>query len=98
MPVYHTTTPHGQREGQLRAGVFKSAVIAGGAAGSHTVTGIKAGDELITVIRFVGAGTDITDVADLTSEFDVTADDTINNTGGTATTGSKLLVLYISRS
>ena len=31
---------------------------------------------------------------DLTSEFSLTADDTINNAAGTATTGMKLLVIY----
>ncbi len=78
---------------QLQKGI-KAAVVTGGAAGNFTVTGIATGDELILVLRFTGAGTDVTDVADLTSEFSISATDTINNTGGTATTGSKLLVLY----
>ena len=71
-----------------------SAVIAGGAAGNLTVTGIATTDELISVTQFVGAGVAVTDVSDLTSEFTITAANTINNTGGTNTTGNKLLVLY----
>ena len=33
-------------------------------------------------------------MADLSSEFSITAADTINNTGGTATTGDLLLVFW----
>lgn len=76
-------------------GQVKIAVIAGGAAGNHTVTGIAVGDELIAVLRMIGAGTDVTDVAELASEFTVSAANTINNTGGTDTTGSKLVVAYL---
>lgn len=74
----------------------KAAVVAGGSAGNKTVTGIKATDALVIVLALVGAGTAITDVTDLTSEFTITAADTINNTGGTDTTGSKLLVFWRS--
>ena len=52
---------------------FKTAVISGGAAGDHTVTGIAADDQLVEVIYFAGAGSDVTDVADLTSEFTISA-------------------------
>lgn len=78
------------------AGAFlKSAVIAGGAAGDHTVTGIAAGDELVLVAQLdVNAGT-VVDIVALTGEFTVTGADTINNVGGTNTTGDKLLVLYL---
>lgn len=66
----------------------KSAVIAGGSAGTHTVTGIKVGDAIHSVIN-------TTDGADLTSEFlAVTVADTIDNTGGTDTTAKSLTVLY----
>jgi len=78
----------------VKGGFLGKAVINGGAAGDHTVTGINTGDELLLVLYVAGAGTDVTDVADLTGEFSITAADTINNTGGTATTGGKLLVLY----
>lgn len=65
--------------------------LAGGSAGNHTVTGIKVGDKIRTVME-------VTNHADLTDEFTVTADNTINNTGGTDTTGDDLHVLYISSS
>ena len=73
---------------------IKTAVVAGGAAGDITVTGISTDDTLFTVLRFAGAGTDVTDIADLTVEFSITAENTINNTGGTSTTGGKLLIFY----
>lgn len=50
----------------------------GAAAGDVTCTGIQVGDEIDFVL-------DLTAPADLTSEFSVTAADTINNTGGTST-------------
>jgi hypothetical protein len=62
-------------------------VVAGGAAGDITVTGITTSDRLVSVIN-------LTDGADLTSEFSITAADTINNAGGTATTGDDLLVVW----
>lgn len=67
------------------------AVIAGGAAGSHTVTGIKGGDILVGVIHESGG------VAqdNLVDEFAITGDDTIDNTGGTATGGDVLIVHYL---
>lgn len=36
----------------------------------------------------------ISDNTDITSEFTITADNTINNAGGTDTTGNKLLVFW----
>lgn len=76
-------------------GLVKVFLAAGAAAGNVTVTGIATGDKLVSVLRMIGAGTDVTDVSDLTSEFTVTAANTINNTGGTATSGSRLVVLYL---
>jgi hypothetical protein len=76
---------------------FKTAVAAGGSAGDHTVTGIAPGDQLVEVIYFAGAGTDVTDVADLSDEFTIADDDTINNAEGTDTTGGKLVVRYIDK-
>lgn len=64
-------------------------VIGGGAAGDHTVSGIKTRDVLKWVLN-------LTDNADLTDEFSITGDDTINNDGGTDTTGDTLLVGYIA--
>lgn len=111
----------------LLAGAVRTAIIAGGAAGDHTVTGIEVGDALRAVIALnpahthtipadtsgttevaeinaagnlaVGAGGNIpSDGAiaptDLLGEFSITAADTINNAGGTDTTGQVLVVVY----
>lgn len=80
---------------KLDGGFLKAALIAGGAAGDHTVTGIAAGDELVAVLQIdIDTGA-VVDVDDLTAEFTIKAADTIENDGGTATTGDKLLVLYL---
>lgn len=83
-------------EGAIPRNAIRQAVAAGGAAGNITVTGVKTRDSLVSVLRAVGGGTDVTDVTDLTAEFTITAADTVNNTGGTATTGSKLIVTWLS--
>jgi hypothetical protein len=83
---------------KLGGGFIKAKVIAGGAAGNHTVTGIATGDEIVLVARFdLDATAGNIDVDDLTSEFSISAANTITNpaSGGTATTGDKLLVIYI---
>jgi hypothetical protein len=81
---------------KLATGVVKSTIIDGGAAGDHTVTGIKVGDNLVAVLQV--DATDATETyADLTSEFSITGDDTINNTGGTDTTGCGLVVIWEDR-
>ena len=98
MPTPQVITPFGTRNGELAIGVFKMAVVAGGSAGNFTVSGIQTTDELVGVLHFAGAGTDVTDLEYLTSEFSITVANTINNTGGTASTGGKLLVFYIDRS
>ncbi len=77
------------------AGVaLKTAVLAGGAAGDHTLTGIAAGDDIVSVLHMQGDGTQLTGAEDLTSEFTITAADTLNNTGGTASTNGFLIVVY----
>ena len=65
-------------------------IISGGAAGAHTVTGIKPGMELVSVWDN-NAGT----IVDLTAEFTITADDTIDNTGGTVSTS--LIVQWFTK-
>lgn len=75
----------------MNAGDIKTRTVAGAAAGNVTVTGIRVGDKIIAVQRVNAAG------ADLSSEFTVTADDTINNASGTATTGMTLLVIWEKR-
>jgi hypothetical protein len=85
----------GNRNVDIVAGGFLGrAVISGGSAGDHTVTGIAVGDQLLSVLYYAGAGSDVTDVSDLTSEFSITAANTINNTGGTDTSSGKLVVDY----
>lgn len=69
--------------------------IAGGAAGNLTVTGISLDDKIIQVIHIAlseGAPNTFDAPADLTSEFSITAANTINNTGGTATTDGLVIV------
>ena len=69
-------------------------LVAGGAAGNFTVAGIAVTDLLVLILYYAGAGVAVTDVLDLTSEFTITGANTINNSGGTDTTGGKLVVLW----
>ena len=81
---------------------FKTAIITGGAAGNHTLTGIAVGDKLVSVIQLDVAadtgtsatGNKIQNAIDLTAEFSVTAANTINTGSGTSTSGDLLLVVY----
>ena len=68
--------------------------IVGGVAGNHTVTGLKANDRLLSVLQFEKTAANITDLVDLTAEFSITADDTINNTT-TDTSTDALLIIYV---
>jgi len=81
---------------KLGTGVVKATIVAGGAAGDHTVTGIATGDTLVAVLHV-----DFTDAsetgADITGEFSISAADTINNAGGTDTSGGFLIVVYEDR-
>jgi len=81
---------------KLGTGIVKAVLIAGGAAGAHTVTRIATGDSLVAVLHI-----DATDASeaynDLTAEFSISAADTINNAGGTNTTGGGLIVVYEDR-
>lgn len=67
--------------------------LAGGSAGAHTVTGIEIGDRLIAVQHFTTAAA-IATVADLTSEFTISAANAIDNTSGTDTSNDRLIVFY----
>jgi|TARA_R100000482_G_scaffold121259_1_gene67275 hypothetical protein len=73
---------------------LRVALIDGGGAGTHTVAGIKINDELISVLEQNGTSGLLTD---LTTEFSIVKADTISNIGGTATSGDKLVVLYLSK-
>lgn len=78
------------------AGIINQTIIAGAVAGDHTVTGIAVGDRLVSVLF-----TDFTDASetgsDLTAEFSITGVNTINNSGGTDTSGGFLIVTYEDR-
>lgn len=67
--------------------------IKGGVAGDHTVENIETCDMLLAVqaIKWDVDG-DVESVTGLLSEFSITADDTINNTGGTDTSDMLLAV------
>jgi hypothetical protein len=69
-----------------------SRVVNGAVAGNLTVTGIQKNDQLVIVQDLSG-----TAPANLSSEFTVTADNTINNTGGTSTSGHLVLVMWMKR-
>jgi len=77
----------------LPRAALKSSLLAGSAAGDHTLAAIAVGDALVSVLYVVGAGTTVTNVLDLTAEFTVAAGK-ITNAAGTNTTGGKLFVLY----
>ena len=83
-----TSNPTQSRTGTV---THTSTSIAGGAAGDHTVTGIKTTDELVAVVSIddtTHAGTVIT------SECTISAAATINNAAGTNTTGGHVVVAY----
>lgn len=82
-------TKFGSREAGITNLPMKVTLIAGGAAGDHTVAGITTRDQLISVIHNTSGA-----LVDLTSEFTISDDDTINNDDGTATTSDQLLVFW----
>lgn len=82
--------------GPTLVGPLRCAIISGGSAGALTLTGIAVGDSILMVARFDLDGTASNiDLDDLTSEFRISAADTISNTGGSDTTSDKLLILYM---
>jgi hypothetical protein len=75
--------------------LIQTAVVAGAAAGDVTVTGIKLNDVLCGVTRLDRNATAANITMDsLTAEFTVTANNTINNAGGTSTSGDVLQVIW----
>ena len=82
---------------RIPGGVAQFTILAAGAvAGDVTVTGVKTTDELLFVqsASFDTDG-DIVAVADLTSEFSISAADTLNNTGGTSTADELLSITLV---
>ncbi len=75
---------------------LKVALVAGGAAGNHTVSGIATEDRLVAVLH-ASTAVSIATVADLTSEFSIASANTINNTT-TDTSSDQLWVVWEDRS
>jgi len=77
---------------------IRTTICSGGAAGDHTCVGVSTGDVVLSAIRVTRVATTgvISSVTDLTSEFtdEVTASNTINNTGGTSSSNAELLVTF----
>lgn len=72
--------------------------VVGGAAGTLTLTGITTDDKLVKVYAVAyDADGDASSVADLTSEFSISAANTITNAGGTATTDRMLFVTWVDQ-
>lgn len=69
-------------------------IVAGASAGDVTVTGIQAEDNLVRVLHETIAGF----LVDLTSEFSIASDNTINNAAGTDTSSDSLIVEYQKKS
>jgi hypothetical protein len=65
--------------------------VAGAAAGNVTVSKIRKNDHLVSVIMVTVTTAAL---ADRTSEFTITANGVINNTGGTTSASSFLLVTW----
>jgi hypothetical protein len=86
------TVPISGDKTSMRSFTAKRVLITGGAAGNLTVSGIKTTNTLVAVLKVVDANQAF---SDLTSEFTITAANTINNTGGTSTASSHVVVVYV---
>jgi hypothetical protein len=82
-------------EGAIPRNAVRQAVATGAAAGNITVTGIKTRDTLVSVL-FVDATDASEAVANRTSEFTITATNTINNAGGTTGVGGFYIITWLS--
>jgi hypothetical protein len=73
-------------------------IAKGGSAGSHSLSApvTIATDDLILSVQYAIFGTNgaISTINDLTSEFSCETAGSINNTGGTATTGALLIAMF----
>lgn len=75
-----------------KLGHVKTALVDGASAGTAiTLAGAASGDELLFALAFVGAGSDITDVALITEA----TFDTDSITFPVDTSGSKVLVVWV---
>ena len=94
MAILSTTAVNVPKAG-IPASALKRTLINGGTAGSHTVTGMAVGDELISVDH-ISTAASVATIADLTSEFTVAAG-AVDNTGGTDTTNDQLYIIWIDK-
>lgn len=69
------------------APTLRTDIVDGAAAGDVAVPGITPADRLAFVV-------DLTAPADLTDEFEIAGDDTINNEGGTSTDTNDVFVAW----
>lgn len=88
LPIAMGGTAGAFKVAESREGFFQ---LAGGSAGAHAVTGIKAEDRLISFVEIDGTSGLPTN---RTSEVVSIDDDEVDNTGGTATTGDILEVRW----
>lgn len=70
---------------------IKSRTVAGAVAGNVACVGIKKGDKILAVHNIAAAD------ANRAAEFTATADDVINNTGGTSTAALVLFVMWSTK-
>src|SRR6266550_4663035 len=77
-------------------GAFNHLLVNGAVAGNVTVSGITTGSTLLEVLHHVYTAGVLTNITDLTSEFTITATNTINNTGGTSSNTNKLMVRWVT--
>jgi hypothetical protein len=76
---------------QTNKGFVMQQAVAGAAAGNIAVSKIKKGDHLVSVIMVTATTAALTD---LTSQFTITANAQINNTGGTSSASNGLIVTW----
>ncbi len=82
---------------------IKVSAIAEGAAGAHTVTGITTDDVILAVVGHKitlsegSPNTIAVSALNLTSEFTITATNTIDNTGGSSLADSLVLVIWLDK-
>lgn len=76
---------------QINKGLVMQQAVAGAAAGNVTVSKIKLGDHLVSVIMVTATTAALTD---LTSQFTISASGQINNTGGTSSASNGLIVTW----
>jgi hypothetical protein len=72
-------------------GLVMQQAVSGAAAGDMAVSGIKLNDHIVGVIQVT---TTTAALVDLTSEFAITSDGVINNTGGTSSATHDVLVTW----